>query len=107
MSVFVPVNVENFQTEVLQSSKPCLVEFGATWCAPCKRLEPEIEKLAASLKDQIKMGKVDVDESPDLATQFGIMGVPTVILFVQGEAKGRLSGFQPLNKLENLVSAVI
>lgn len=107
MSVFVSVNLENFQSEVLKSSKPCLVEFGASWCAPCKRLEPEIEKLAASVKDKIKMAKIDVDESPDLATQFGVMGVPTVILFVNSEAKGRLTGFHPLPKLENLVSEVI
>ncbi len=103
MKGFEPVNQENFNASVLGSKKPYLVEFGATWCAPCKRLEPDLEKLAENMGERMAMGKIDVDESPDLAVQFTVMSVPTVILFVDGEPKARLTGYQPLRKLESLV----
>ena len=103
MKGFEPVNQENFETTVLGSEKPYLVEFGATWCAPCKRLEPDLEKLAENMGSRMSMGKIDVDESPDLAVKFTVMSVPTVILFVAGEPKARITGYQPLHKLEKIL----
>lgn len=106
MSVFETVDASNFEMVVLKSDRPYVLEFGATWCQPCKRLEPELEKLQAGLNGKVKFGQVDVDSSADLAAQFGVMGVPTVIVFDHGSAHGRLTGYQPLRKLEELVSAV-
>lgn len=93
------INSENFEREVLQSEQPILVEFGAVWCAPCKRLEPEMERLQASLGNRIRLGKVDVDDSSDLAINYSVMSVPTLILFIGGEERQRVTGFVPLPKL--------
>ena len=76
-----------------------LLEFGATWCAPCKQLEPELMKLGNEWADRVRLAKLDVDESPSLTMKFGVMGVPTVILFVNGEAKQRLTGFQSRQRI--------
>jgi thioredoxin 1 len=96
---FEPVTSANFQEQVIKSSVPVLVEFGATWCQPCKRLEPELEKLKMVWTGRVRIGKVDVDVDPDLAMQFQIMGVPTVILYKNGQARQRITGFMPVQKL--------
>ena len=103
MSQFEAVTEENFKAVVLNSSETYLLEFGATWCQPCRRLEPELEKVEGMLAGSVKFGQVDVDTAPDLAAQFGVMGVPTVILFQQGQAVARLTGYQPLKKLQDLI----
>ncbi len=90
---------EQFDQEVLNSKLPVMVEFGAAWCGPCKRLEPELEKLALQWKDRMRLLHMDVDEASDLAVRMNVMSVPTVILFVNGEAKQRVMGFQPLSRL--------
>ena len=94
MGEFLHIDETNFDEEVLKAAKPVLLEFGATWCAPCKQLEPELLKLGNEWADSVRLAKLDVDESPRLTMKFGVMGVPTVILFVNGEAKQRLTGFQ-------------
>lgn len=99
MSLFEKIDQDNFEQKVLHSETPVLLEFGATWCAPCKRLEPEMEKLAGVMKQPIRLGKVDVDQNVDLTMKYQVMSVPTVILFVNGEPRQRLSGFQPLDRL--------
>ncbi|MFH1777288.1 MAG: thioredoxin [Candidatus Omnitrophota bacterium] len=93
------INDHNFQTEVLGSDKPVLVDFFAEWCAPCKRMAPVIEELAVSLGDDVKVGKVNVEESPELAAKFGIMSVPTIMIFKQGSVVKQSSGFQPKEQL--------
>jgi thioredoxin 1 len=103
MSQFEAITEENFETVVLKAPDAYLLEFGATWCQPCRRLEPELEKLEGILAGSVKFGQVDVDTAPDLAAQFGVMGVPTVILFQQGQAVARLTGYQPLKKLQDLI----
>lgn len=95
----IEINQENFEKEVTQSVLPVMVEFGADWCGPCKRLEPELEKLESKWSDQIVMAHVNVDENPDLAAQFMVMGVPTVVLIKDGDVKERITGFKPLPKL--------
>ncbi len=90
MSV-IHIDIQNFATEVLKSDKPVLVDFYADWCGPCKMMSPEIEAFAEST-DKVKVCKLDVDKSQDLALTFGVMSIPTVILFENGEEKKRFVG---------------
>ncbi len=99
MSAWIDVNDVNFNQKVIQSSLPALVEFGAPWCQPCKRLEPELEKMQEALDGKMQLFHVNVDESPDLAVRLGIMSVPTIILFIQGREQERSQGLQSLARL--------
>ena len=100
MSLLAEISQTEFDDQVLQSKIPVVVEFGAEWCGPCKRLEPELVKLAGEWKDKIKIMHVNVDENLDLSTQFQIMSVPTTILFLKGKEVQRLIGFIPLPKMK-------
>ena len=91
---------ENFEAEVLQSELPVLVDFWATWCGPCRMLAPIIEELAQEKEGVIKVGKVNVDEQPALAAQFGIVSIPTVMVFRGGEVTGTMVGYRPKADLE-------
>jgi thioredoxin 1 len=93
------INSKNFDQEVLQSTLPVLVEFGAEWCAPCKQLEPELTKLADEYSGKVRILKIDVDEASDLTARLQVMSVPTVILFVNGKATERSTGYLPKNRL--------
>lgn len=87
------VTLENFDTEVLQSDKPVLVDFWAGWCGPCKMLMPVIEELAAEL-DDVKVCKVDVDEQPALAARFNVMSIPTLVVIKDGKTVNTSVGVQ-------------
>jgi thioredoxin 1 len=84
----------NFETEVLKSGTPVLVDFWAPWCGPCKMIGPVIEELASDYDGKIKVGKVNVDDNQQLAAQFGIRGIPTVMLFKGGEVVESFVGLQ-------------
>ena len=85
---------DNFETEVLKAEKPVLVDFWATWCGPCKMMAPNVEEIATEYKGKVTVGKVDVDECQELATRFGIMSIPTLIVFKDGEKKEVLVGYR-------------
>ena len=93
----------NFETEVLTSDVPVLVDFTATWCGPCKQLSPIVDQLATELLGQVKVGKLDVDDSPITAGKFGVRGVPTVMVFKNGERAAQHVGLTTKQKLIDLV----
>src|SRR5271166_1107649 len=86
------INDQNFESQVLGSAEPFLLDFSAVWCGPCKVLHPIVEKLADEFKGKIKVGKLDIDDSPGVASKFGIRGVPTVLVFKGGAESGRHVG---------------
>ncbi len=94
---------ENFETEVLNSKIPVLVDFWATWCGPCKMLAPTISKIAEEKAGEIKVCKLDVDEEPDLARRYGIASIPTLKVFVNGEVIKTSIGVQPKAAIESML----
>ena len=96
-----------FETEVLKSTLPVIVDFTAIWCGPCKMLEPVITQLSQEWDGKVKVVKLDVDDNSNLAVQYGVMGVPTLILFVNGNPVQRLSGYQPKDRILSKFSSYI
>ncbi len=94
------VTQSNFQAEVLQSKTPILVDFWATWCAPCRAVAPILDELAVKYRGKFTVGKVNVDEHPELAAQFGVLNIPTLIFFKGGQEVDRVVGVQPKTQLE-------
>ena len=94
----------DFQDEVISSEMPVLVDFTATWCQPCKMIEPIVKQLAGEWEGKVKVVKLDADTNPNIMMQYGVMGIPTLILFKGGEIKERMTGFQPKDKLEAKVT---
>jgi len=97
------LNETNFDREIKESALPFLVDFWAQWCGPCQMLGPTLEQIAADFKGRANVGKVNVDENPNLAGKFGVMSIPTLILFVGGQEKERLVGVIPKERLVQLL----
>jgi thioredoxin 1 len=93
----------NFEQEVLSSDTPVLVDFTATWCGPCKQLAPIVDQIADELQGKVKVGKLDVDDSPITAGKYGVRGVPTVMVFKNGERAAQHVGLTTKQKLLELV----
>ncbi|MBZ0295769.1 MAG: thioredoxin [Anaerolineae bacterium] len=89
----------NFQTEVLNSETPVLVDFWAEWCGPCKMVSPIVEEIANEYGGKLRVAKLDADTNQDVIMQYGIMGIPTLILFKGGEAVARVTGYKPKDKI--------
>ena len=93
------VTVENFQAEVLGSDVPVLVDFWAEWCGPCRMIAPMVEEIAVEYEGHLKVGKLDADVHLDVVMQYGVMGLPTLILFKSGADVARITGFLPKDKI--------
>ena len=98
----VKVTNENFEAEVLKSDKPVLIDFWASWCGPCKMLGPVLSEIAEENKD-IKVAKVNVDEEAELATQFGVVSIPMLVLMKDGKQQKYTVGFQPKEEILNFI----
>jgi thioredoxin 1 len=103
----VQVNQDSFQKTVLEAEKPVLVDFWAEWCGPCKMVAPVIDELAGEYKDKAGFAKINVDESPKLASQFGVMSIPTIMVFKNGKPQQQAIGFKSKNDLKKMLDGVI
>lgn len=97
----------SFEADVLKSDKPVLVDFFATWCGPCRMQGPIVDELAAEMGDKVKIGKMDVDQNPQAAGKYGIMSIPTIMIFKGGEAKETFTGLQTKEALKAALEKLI
>lgn len=95
----IEITSENWETEVVNSDKPVLIDFWAAWCGPCRIMAPVIEEVANKYGDKIKVGKLNVDEYQEIAVRYGVMSIPTFILFEKGVPKKFVVGAMPLERL--------
>lgn len=102
MSV-VTITKANFEQEVVNSDIPVLVDFWAPWCGPCRMMAPIVDEIAEEKAGQVKVAKIDIDQEPELAMQFGVMSIPTLIVFKQGAVAQKSVGLQPKNAVEDLL----
>ena len=94
------VTDQSFQADVLGADKPVLVDFWAEWCGPCKMIAPALEEIAAELGDQVTVAKINIDENPDTPGRYGVRGIPTMLLFRNGEAVAQKVGAAPRSQIQ-------
>ena len=107
MSQVLEANDANFDSEVMKSDQPVLVDFSAAWCGPCKKLEPIVDEIAGDFDGRLKVVKVDVDSSPSTAARFGVMSVPTLLLVSEGAVKDQMIGLMSKQALTDRVNKVL
>ena len=98
------VNDQNFESEILQSDIPALIDFWAPWCGPCRMIAPVVEELAQQYAGKVKGAKLNVDEAPETPTRYGVRGIPTVILFKGGQDVEKIVGAAPKARLEQMIN---
>ncbi|MGZ2386123.1 thioredoxin [Rhizobium brockwellii] len=91
----VKVDINNFQSEVIESAEPVVVDFWAEWCSPCKMIAPSLEEIAVEMEGKVKVAKLNIDENPELAAQFGVRSIPTLAIFKGGEVADISVGAKP------------
>ena len=101
------VSDSDFESEVLKSTEPVVVDFWAEWCGPCRMIAPALEEIAGAMGDKVKIVKLNVDESPDVAKKYGIMSIPTLMIFKNGEPAARQVGAAPKQKLEQWITTAV
>ena len=107
MSKPVEVNDSNFDQTVLQAKMPVLVDFWAVWCGPCHMVAPVVEELAGEYEGKVTFAKLNVDENPKTASQYGIMSIPTLLIFKDGAPVSNIIGFRPKPELKKSIDAVL
>ena len=107
MSQVFEADDSNFESEVVGASGPVVVDFSATWCGPCKKLEPVVDEIAGDYDGRLKVGKVDVDKAPGTAAKFAVMSVPTLILFRDGQVRDQVTGLVPKRAISERVDKVL
>ncbi len=103
----VTVSEDNFESQVVKGNQPALVDFWADWCQPCKMLAPIVEELADEYKDKVLVGKLNVDDNPSIATQFGIRGIPTLLLFKDGQVVQQMVGVKSKAEIKKLIDDMV
>ncbi len=103
----ISVSDDSFEADVLKSDKPVIVDFWAEWCGPCKQIAPALEEIATELADQIVVAKVNIDENPGTPGKYGIRGIPTLLLFKDGEIVSQKVGALPKNQLLEWVQSAL
>lgn len=99
-----PVTDDSFETEVLQSKTPVLVDFWAEWCGPCRALAPKLEEIAGEMQDKVKILKINVDENPTMPARYGVRGIPCMILFKGGQEVEQIVGNLPKENIVSMLS---
>lgn len=107
MANVVTITAANFQDEVMQAKEPVLVDFWAAWCGPCKMIAPVVEEIAGDFAGKAKVGKLNVDDHGALAQQYGVMSIPTLILFKDGKEVDRVVGFRPKAELAKIIEQAL
>jgi len=103
----VKVDTSNFKAEVLDSAEPVVVDFWAEWCGPCKMIAPSLEEISTEMAGKIKVAKVNIDENPDIAAQYGVRSIPTLAMFKAGEVADIKVGASPKSALSSWISGAV
>ena len=107
MGTTAKVTDASFEADVIKSAQPVVVDFWAEWCGPCRMIAPALEEIATEMQGKVKIVKLNVDENPGTAAKFGIMSIPTLMLFKNGELASRQVGAAPKQKLEQWITAAV
>ena len=100
----IKIDTDNFESDVLKSSEPVVVDFWAEWCGPCKMIAPSLEEISNEMGDKVKIAKVNMDDNPDLAARYGVRSIPTLLMFKDGEPVSIQVGAAPKSRLSDWIS---